>query len=168
MGGTESRDARRFLCYCSTALGEEIHVLRQITAIRREECKMANTNGKSRASFGWALSGLAMGLAASVSLCFAQDNRSAQETQRLRDVQEMQRLWEMQRIRDAPQQPFACDSLDPKVCFDIYRRRIEQPPERKAWPAGEFGQATAPSGKAPLPSFKLPSQRELQYGTRIR
>jgi hypothetical protein len=40
---------------------------------------MENINGKSRASFGWALSSLAMGLAASVSLCFAQDNRSAQE-----------------------------------------------------------------------------------------
>jgi hypothetical protein len=37
----------------------------------------------------------------------------------------------------------------------------------KAWPAGEFGQATA-FGKAPLPSFKLPSQKELQYRTRIK
>jgi hypothetical protein len=120
---------------------------------------MENINGKSRASFGWVLSGLAMGLAASVSLCFAQDNRSAQE---------MQRLWEMQRIRDTPQQPFACDSLDAKVCFDIYRRRLEQPPEPKAWPAGEFGQATSPFGKPRLPSFKLPSQKELQYGTRIK
>ena len=117
---------------------------------------MGNINGKSRASFGWVLSGLAMGLAASVSLCFAQDNRSAQE---------MQRLWEMQRIRDAPQQPFTCDSLDPKVCFDIYRRRMEQPPERKAWP-GEFGQATAPFGKPPLPSFKLPSKLQCR-GTRL-
>jgi hypothetical protein len=25
--------------------------------------------------------------------------------------------------------PFKCDSLDPKVCFDIYRRRMEQRPE---------------------------------------
>jgi hypothetical protein len=77
----------------------------------------------------------------------------------------------MQRIKNAPQQPFACDSLDAKVCFDIYRRRMEQPPEPKAWPAGEFGQATAPFGKPPrlpLPLFKLPSQKELQYGTRIK
>jgi hypothetical protein len=126
---------------------------------------MGNINGKSRASFGWVLSGLAMGLAASVSLCFAQDNRSAQEMQRLWDAQEMQRLWEMQRIRDAPQQPFTCDSLDPKVCFDIYRRRMEQPPERKAWP-GEFGQATAPFDKLLLPSFKLPSKLQCR-GTRL-
>jgi hypothetical protein len=126
---------------------------------------MENISGKSRVSFGWVLSGLAMGLAASVSLCFAQDNRSAQEKQRLWEAQEMQRLWEMQRIMDAPQQPFTCDSLDPKVCFDIYRRRMEQPPERKAWP-GEFGQATVPFGKPPLPSFKLPSKLQCR-GTRL-
>jgi hypothetical protein len=103
-----------------------------------------------------------MGLAVSVSLCFAQTS------------QELQRVQEMQRLVTAPPEiatPFSCDSLDPKVCFDIYRRRMEQPPripDNKAWPAGEFGQAMAPFGKAPLPSFKLPSQKELQYGTRIK
>jgi hypothetical protein len=127
---------------------------------------MENINGKSRASFRRMLSCAAMGLAASVSLCFAQDNRSAQEMQRLWDAKEMQRLWEMQSIRDAPQQPFTCDSLDPKVCFDIYRRRMEQPAERNAWP-GEFGQATVPFGKPPLPSlFKLPSKLQCR-GTRL-
>jgi hypothetical protein len=124
---------------------------------------MENINGKSQAGFRWMLLCATVCLPVTVSPCFAQDNRSAQE---------MQRLWEMQRIGDAPQRPFTCDSLDPKVCFDIYRRRMEQTPERipdnTIWPGGEFGQATAPFGKAPLPSFKLPSQKELQSGTRIK
>jgi hypothetical protein len=130
---------------------------------------MENINGKSRASFRWTFSCATMGLAVSVSLCFAQTS------------QEMQRVQEIQRLVTAPPEtappetatPFLCDSLDPKVCLDIYRRRLEQTPERipdnKAWPGGEFGQATAPFGKAPLPSFKLPpALKELQYGTRIK
>ena len=128
---------------------------------------MENISGKSRASFRWTFSCAMMGLAVSVSLCFAQGNRDAS--------QELQRVQEMQRLVTAPPEiatPFSCDSVDPKVCLDIYRRRMEQTPERipdnKAWPGGEFGQATAPFGKAPLPSFKLPSQKELQYGTRIK
>ena len=128
---------------------------------------MENINGKGRASFRWTLPCAMTGLAVSVPLCFAQGNQGA--------PQELQRMQEMQREVTAPPEivtPFSCDSLDPKVCLDIYRRRMEQPPERipdnKAWPAGEFGQAMAPFGKAPLPSFKLPSQKELQYGTRIK
>jgi hypothetical protein len=38
----------------------------------------------------------------------------------------------MQRVGTAPPEitaPFKCDSLDPKVCFDIYLRRTEQRPE---------------------------------------
>ena len=119
---------------------------------------MENINGKSRAGLWWTFSCATMGLAVSVSLCYAQTS------------QEMQRVQEMQRLVTAPAEtatPFLCDSLDPKVCLDIYRRRMEQPSERKAWP-GEFGQATSPFGKAPLPSFKLPSQKELRYGTRIK
>jgi hypothetical protein len=53
-----------------------------------------------------------MSLAVSVSLCFAQGDRNA--------PQEPQRV-----------QPFACDSLDPRVCLDVYQRRMEQQPERK-------------------------------------
>jgi hypothetical protein len=47
---------------------------------------MENITGKSRASFRWTFSCAMMGLAVSVSLCFAQ---TSQEMQR---VQEMQRL----------------------------------------------------------------------------
>jgi hypothetical protein len=64
---------------------------------------------KARASFPWTLSCATMGLAVSVSLCFAQGDRDTSK--------------ELQRV-----QPFACDSLDPKVCFDIYQRRIERIP----------------------------------------
>jgi hypothetical protein len=82
---------------------------------------MANVNGGSQASFRWMLSCATMGLAASVSLCFAQGDRDT--------------ATELQRV-----QPFACDSLDPKVCLDIYQRRMEQLPERtpenKASPGG--------------------------------
>jgi hypothetical protein len=54
---------------------------------------MANINGGSQASFRWVLSSATMGLAASVSLCFAQGDRDTSK--------------ELQRV-----QPFACDSLD--------------------------------------------------------
>jgi hypothetical protein len=52
----------------------------------------------------------AMGLAVSVSLCFAQGNREAQL------------------VTAAPEitTPFKCDSLDPKVCFDIYQRILQK------------------------------------------
>jgi hypothetical protein len=67
-----------------------------------------------------------------------------------------------------------CDSLELKVCLDIYRH-MEQGPERILYndplDSGEFAQPTAPSGKAPfftLPSFTLPSRNQLQNGTRIR
>jgi hypothetical protein len=78
---------------------------------------MENISGKSRASFGWTLSRATMGLAVSGSLCFAQGDRNA--------PQELQRV-----------QPFACDSLDPKVCFDIYRRRHNEPAQAEG---GEVG-----------------------------
>jgi hypothetical protein len=76
---------------------------------------MENINGGSRASFRWMLSCATIGLVVSISPCFAQGNRDASQ--------------EMQRLGTAPPEmmtPFKCDSLDPKVCFDIYRRRIEQ------------------------------------------
>ena len=86
-------------------------------------------SGKSRAGFPWTLSCATMGLAVSVSLCFAQGDRDApQETQRL---QEAQRLL-------GP-----CDSLDPKICLDIYQRRMQQLPESQpdqGWLSREFGQ----------------------------
>jgi hypothetical protein len=53
-----------------------------------------------------------IGLAVSVSPCFAQGNREAQ-------------------LITAPSEiaaPFPCDSLDPKVCLDIYQRRMERIP----------------------------------------
>lgn len=116
---------------------------------------MENIDGKSRASFRWVLPCVATCLAASVSLCFAQGNRDA--SQGLQRVQEVQRLL-------GP-----CDSLDPKVCFDIYQRRMEQLPEPipdNGWLSRAFGQVMV--GKALSPSFGLPSQKELRYGTRTK
>jgi hypothetical protein len=69
---------------------------------------MANINGKSRPR--WMLLCASMCLPVSVSPCFAQGNREAQV------------------VTPPPETatPFPCDSLDPKVCFDIYRRRMER------------------------------------------
>jgi hypothetical protein len=48
---------------------------------------MANINGKSRASFRWMLSCATIGIAVTVSPCFAQGDRDApQEPQRLQEV----------------------------------------------------------------------------------
>ena len=74
---------------------------------------MENINGKSRASFRWMLSCATIGLVVSISPCFAQGDRDAS--------QELQRVQEMQRLLGP------CDSLDPKVCLDIYRRGMEPP-----------------------------------------
>jgi hypothetical protein len=74
-------------------------------------------NGKSRASFPWTFSCATMGLAVSVSLCFAQGDRDVS--------QELQRVQEMT--------PFLCDSLDPKVCIDIYQHRMEPAPKLGWW-----------------------------------
>jgi hypothetical protein len=60
----------------------------------------------------WILLCATMALAISLSLCFAQGNREAQLVTAPPEI--------------APQLP--CDSLDPKVCFDIYLRRIERMP----------------------------------------
>jgi hypothetical protein len=71
---------------------------------------MENINGKLRPR--WMLLFATMGLAVSVSPCFAQGNREGQ-------------------LVTAPSEavaPFACDSLDPKVCLDIYQRRMERIP----------------------------------------
>jgi hypothetical protein len=78
---------------------------------------MENIRGKSRARFRWTFSCATIGLVVSSSPCFAQGDRDAS--------QELQRVQEMQRLLGP------CDSLDPKVCLDIYQRRIEQLPERK-------------------------------------
>jgi hypothetical protein len=116
---------------------------------------MENISGKSRARFPWTFSCATIGLVASISPCFAQGGRNA--------PQELQRLQEAQRLLGP------CDSLDPKVCFDIYQRRMEQLPERKpelGWLSRDFGQAMV--GKALWPPFRLPSQEDLLYGTRIK
>jgi hypothetical protein len=76
----------------------------------KRECKMENIGGFRRM-----LSCATIGLAVSVSPCFADGNWDASR--------ELQRVQEMQRLLGP------CDSLDPKVCFDIYRRRMEQRPE---------------------------------------
>jgi hypothetical protein len=76
---------------------------------------MENINGKSRASFRWMLSCAMVRLAISISPCFAQGNRDASQ--------------EMYGLGTVPPEittPFKCDSLDPKVCFDIYLRRMER------------------------------------------
>jgi hypothetical protein len=73
---------------------------------------MRNINRISRTRL---LSCATVGLVVSISPCFAQGNRDASQ--------------ELQRLGAAPPEittPFKCDSLDPSVCFDIYRRRIEQ------------------------------------------
>jgi hypothetical protein len=42
-------------------------------------------------------------------------------------------VWEVRKMaREAQRREFmSCDSAVPEVCFDIYRRRMEQAPERK-------------------------------------
>ena len=72
---------------------------------------MENINGKYQPLL--MLLCATVGLTVSISLCFAQGNREAQL------------------VTAAPEitTPFKCDSLDPKVCFDIYRRRMEHRPE---------------------------------------
>jgi hypothetical protein len=93
---------------------------------------MENINEKSRASFRWMLSCATIGLVVSISPCFAQGNRDASQ--------------ELQRLGAAPPEittPFKCDSLDPKVCFDIYRRRTEQRPEGMLYNEYPLGKALA-------------------------
>jgi hypothetical protein len=75
-----------------------------------EECEMENINGKYQPLL--MLLCATVGLAVSVSLCLGADmgNREAQL------------------VSAPPETPFPCDSLDPKVCFDIYQRRMERIP----------------------------------------
>jgi hypothetical protein len=82
---------------------------------------MRNINGKYQPV--WMLLCATMGLAVSVSLCFAQGNRDAQI------------------VAPYPWIAFPCDSLDPKVCFDIYQRRVghEAPLAIVPLIAGEYG-----------------------------
>jgi hypothetical protein len=102
---------------------------------------MENINGKSRARFLWTFLCAAMGLAVTVSLCLAQGDRDPS--------QDLQRVQQMQRLLGP------CDSLDPKVCFDIYQRRMEQLPERTpdlGWLSRGFGQAMV--GKTLYPNSR--------------
>jgi hypothetical protein len=72
-----------------------------------------------------------MGVALSVSLCFAQGNRDDAG-------QELQRLQDITRLVTAPPEtakPLVCDSLAPEVCFDIYQRRMERAQERMVLPS---------------------------------
>jgi hypothetical protein len=88
-----------------------------------------------------------MGALVNVSLCLAQGDRDSSK--------------ELQRV-----QPFACDSLDPKVCLDIYQRRMQQLPERKpdqGWLSREFGQRMI--GKSLLDSWQIDPPSS---GTRIK
>jgi hypothetical protein len=73
---------------------------------------MENISGRSRAGFRWMLSFATIGLVVSISPCFAQGDAS-------------------QKLQPSPEitTPFKCDSLDPKVCFEVYQRRLEQRPE---------------------------------------
>jgi hypothetical protein len=82
--------------------------------------------------------------AVSVSLCFAQGDRDASQ--------------DLQRVQEAQCLLGPCDSLDPKVCFDMYQRRMEQLPERKpdlGWLSRGLGQAIV--GKA-LCSIRHPKR----------
>jgi hypothetical protein len=75
---------------------------------------MENISGKSRASFRWMLSYVTIGIGVIVSPCFAADLGASQGMQRLGTA--------------APEiMPLRCDSLDPKVCFDIYWRLHNEP-----------------------------------------
>jgi hypothetical protein len=105
---------------------------------------MANINGESQASFRWVLSCATMGLAASVSLSFAQGDRDTSK--------------ELQRV-----QPFACDSLDPKVCFDIYQRRMEQLPERTP----DLGRYLASLSQGGNQGVKLPFDQPKDWNTAV-
>jgi hypothetical protein len=89
---------------------------------------MENISGKSRARFRWMLSCVTIGIAVIVSPCFAADLGTSQGTQRLGTA-------------PAEIMPFRCDSLDPKVCFDIYRRRMEQRPEGNLYNEYSLGKA---------------------------
>jgi hypothetical protein len=81
--------------------------------LAEEECEMANSNGKSRANFRWVLSCATIGTLVSISTALRAADLGAQE---------------MQRLGTAPPEvtPFTCDSLDPRVCFDICQRRTER------------------------------------------
>jgi hypothetical protein len=72
---------------------------------------MENIDGKHRPR--WMLLCATTALAVSASLCFAQGNREAQLVGN--DVA-------------VSGGAAVCDSLDPKVCFDIYQRRMERIP----------------------------------------
>jgi len=84
-----------------------------------------------------------MGLAAIVSPSFAQENQSAsQDGQRVPDAQRMRE--KLRRAQELQRRAFLCDSLLPEVCFDIYRRRMEQPPEHideQPWVGSVLGSA---------------------------
>jgi hypothetical protein len=76
---------------------------------------MENISGRSRASFRWMLSCVTIGIAVIVSPCFAADLGASQGMQR-------------PGITPPEIMPFRCDSLDPKVCFDIYARILNSTP----------------------------------------
>jgi hypothetical protein len=76
---------------------------------------MENINGKSRASFRWMLLCATIGLLVSIPTMLRAADLGTQG---------------MQRLGTAPSEimPFRCDSLDPKVCFDIYGRILKSTP----------------------------------------
>jgi hypothetical protein len=86
---------------------------------------MENINGKCQPPL--MLLCATMGLAVSVSLCFAQGDR------------------EVQLVTAPPEitTPFKCDSLDPKVCFDIYWRLHNESARLPNW-------STAPNWSTPF------------------
>jgi hypothetical protein len=119
MRGASVKDAKGFLCYCLVAFGG--NTLLDHDRSPEEECEMANINGESQGSFRWMLARATIGIAVIVSPCFAADLGASQG---------------MQTLGTAPAEimPFRCDSLDPKVCFDIYGRILNNRalPERPA------------------------------------
>jgi hypothetical protein len=75
---------------------------------------MENISGKSRASFRWMLSCATIGLLVSIPTMLRAADLGTQGMQ----------------LGTAPPEimPFRCDSLDPKVCFDIYGRILNSTP----------------------------------------
>jgi hypothetical protein len=81
---------------------------------------MENINGKYQPPL--MLLCATMGQGVSVSLCFVQGNREAAAADLGNDA--------AKHVTAPPEimMPIECDSLDPKVCFDNYQRRMERIP----------------------------------------
>jgi hypothetical protein len=127
---------------------------------------MVNINRKSRANFRWVLSCSTIGLLVSIPTMLRAADLGTQGMQRLGTV-------------PPETMPFRCDSLDPKVCFDIYQRKLEKAQEAPNWGSApnlttkfEYSTATGfitrTSLSIPIPWTAQTLRDELGLGTPIR